>query len=64
MNMRLQKMVLYILCLVIVSALEFNCRAKSCPAYGDDTPDRGALFKGKKKNKAAGGLFTKKQRRY
>ena len=62
--MRLQKLILYSLCLLFIGTAEISCRAKSCPAYGDDTPERGALFKRKKKNKAAGGLFTKKQRRY
>ncbi len=47
-----------------ISAVEIGCRAKSCPAYGDDTPERGALFKPKKKNKAAGGLFDKKQSQF
>lgn len=62
--MRFRKIVLYTLCLLFIGSVEMGCRAKSCPAYGDDTPERGALFKRKKKNKASGGLFTKKQRRY
>lgn len=52
------------LCFLILGSVEISCRAKSCPAYGDDTPEKNSLFKRKKKNKAAGGLFTKKQRRY
>ncbi len=62
--MRFRKLLLYTLCLFFISAVEIGCRAKSCPAYGDDTPERGALFKPKKKNKAAGGLFDKKQSQF
>ena len=62
--MNFRKIILYTICVFIIASFEMGCRAKSCPAYGDDTPERGALFKRKKKNKAAGGLFTKKQRRY
>lgn len=62
--MKIRKLFIYALCYIILGSVEIGCKAKSCPAYGDDTPERGALFKRKKKNKAAGGLFTKKQRRY
>jgi hypothetical protein len=50
------------MCLLTFGTLEISCKAKSCPAYGDDTPDKGALFK-KKKKKAKQGLFTPQQRR-
>jgi len=57
-----KRWILYVLCLFMISGLEFGCRAKSCPAYGDEPPKRG-LFK-KKKKKTRNGLFYRKQRRY
>lgn len=62
MKKKWEALLICVLVSLIVNT-ETGCRAKSCPAYGDDTPERGALFK-RKKNKAKGGLFTKKQRRY
>lgn len=62
--MQLKKCITYALCLTILGITEWGCRAKSCPAYGDDTPKRSSIFKLKKKNKAKGGLFTKKQSRF
>jgi hypothetical protein len=57
------KTAFYILCILILVSSDLACKAKSCPAYGDDTPERGRLFK-THKNKAKNGLFTKKQRRF
>ena len=39
-----------------------GCRAKSCPAYGDDALEKRGLFHKKKKTK--NGLFTRKQRQF
>ncbi len=60
----IKKLTMYALCMLILGATEMGCRAKSCPAYGDDTPQKKSIFKLKKKNKAKGGLFTKKQSRF
>ena len=62
MKLNISRTFLYFLCMLVVFSFETGCKAKSCPAYGDDTPDRGALFK-KKRKKAKQGLFSDKQRR-
>ena len=58
----MRKYLIRFLIIVFICNIETGCRAKTCPAFGDDTPERGALFKKKKKVKQ--GLFSKKQRRY
>jgi len=59
---KVKKGLLYLICGLILTSAETGCRAKSCPAYGDEPPKRG-IFK-KKKKKTRNGLFSRKQRRY
>ena len=56
------KIILYLFILILFSGVEAGCKAKSCPSYLDDAPQKRSLFKKHKKTK--NGLFTKKQRRY
>ncbi|NUM32853.1 MAG: hypothetical protein HUU47_11095 [Bacteroidetes bacterium] len=57
------KIYLFSLLIIAISIAQAGCKAKTCPAYGDDDPPtKRSIFKKHKKPK--NGLFTKKQRRY
>ncbi|MCB9250962.1 MAG: hypothetical protein H6605_00710 [Flavobacteriales bacterium] len=53
---------IYLIAMMVLTIPETGCRAKSCPAYGDESPKRKRLFKRKKRSR--NGLFHKRQRRY
>ncbi len=61
--MKLNKLIIYSLCLMFIGPAEVSCRAKPCPSYLEDTPKKKRFFKRHKKN-TKNGLFSRKQRRY
>ena len=62
-NTKVLNILIFGLCLLLINVSELACRAKSCPAYSTDTPQKRGLFKGKK-TKTKSDLFTKKQGRF
>jgi hypothetical protein len=62
MGKNARRYILYVLCITMIAVFETGCRAKSCPAYGDEPPKKGIFKKNKKKTK--NGVFNRRQRRY